>query len=164
MAGTRFVDKSKFLVAFHAAVPSSAAPKWISLKGYNHVTVIVSFNNATTVTGTAVTLQQATAVAGTSAKALAFSTVWVCAADASSAVLVQTAVVSNTFTTAAVNSTSGYYIIEVDADTLDLANLFDCFQVALGNATAATIEASYILGNQPRYSGGYNSFMNPLLD
>lgn len=164
MPGTRFVDKSKFLVALHAVVPSSAAPKYVSLKGYNHVTVIVSFVNATTVTGSAITLNQATAVAGTSAKALAFTVAWVLLDDGSSAVLTQTAVSSNTFTTSAVNSKSGYYIIEVDADTLDVANGFDCFQVGIGNGTATTIEASYILGNQPRYSGGYNSFMNPLVD
>jgi hypothetical protein len=164
MAGTRFVDKLKFMVALHAAVPSSAAPKWISLKGYNHVSVIISFTNTTTVTGSAITLQQATAVAGTSAKALGFTVNWSVIDDSSSVALTQNVVSGNTFTTSAVNSKSGFYLIEVDADTCDVTGGFDCFQVAIGNATAQTIEASYLLGNQPRYSGGYSSFMNPLLD
>ncbi len=163
MPGTRGVDKFKVVVALHAVVPSTSAPKWVSLKGYNHVTVIVSFKNATTVTGSAITLQQATAVAGTSAKALAFSKMWANLDDASSVALTETTVNSNTFTTLTTNSKTGFYIIEVDADTLDNANLFDCFQVATADATAATIEVTYILSG-PRFSGGHNSFMNPLLD
>jgi hypothetical protein len=162
--GTRNVDKEKFVVALHAQVPSSATPKWVSLRGYNHIQIIVSFINATTVTGSAISLSQATAVAGTSAKALAFSVMWANANDATNAALTQTVVSGNTFTTVATNSISGYYLIEVDADTLDLANGFNAIQVVVGNATAQTLEVSYILGNQPRYSGGYNSFRNPISD
>jgi hypothetical protein len=162
-SGTRFVDKYKFVIALHSVVPSSSTPKWVSLKGYNHVTAIVGFKNATTVTGSAITLQQATAVAGTSAKALAFDTVWQNVDDASSVALTQMAVTSNAFTTDATNSKSGFYIIEMDADKLDINNGFDCFQVATANATAATLDVYYILG-VPGYGGGYNSFMNPLAD
>jgi hypothetical protein len=163
MPGTRMVDQVKVVVALHAILPSSSSPKWVSLKGYNHLTAIVSFNNATTVTGSAIGLAQATAVAGTATKVLGFTTMWAQLDDASSAVLTQTAVVANTFTTSAVNSKTGYYIIEVDADTLDIANSFDCMQVTVGNGVANLIEVTYILSG-PRYSGGFNSFMNPLAD
>lgn len=161
-SGTRIIDKVLEVAAFDAGVPSSAAPLWVSLKGYDHVQVYIRYKNATTVTGTAVTLQQATAVAGTSAKALAFTTMWACVNANTTFAAVQTAVVSNTFTTDNTNSQLGIYIIEIDAITLDLANGFDCFQVALGNATAATITATYLMGTSPRYSGGYDSMMNPL--
>ena len=162
--GTRNIDKVKFVPALHAVTPSSSVPKWVSLKGYNHVTVIVSFKNATTVTGSAIALQQATAVAGTSAKALAFAKMWAVVDDASAIVPTETAVVSNTFTTDATNSKTGFYIIEVDADDLDINNGFDCFQATTGNGTAVTVEVWYLMANVARYAGGPADFMNPLVD
>ena len=116
-------------------------------------------------TGSAITLKQATAVAGTSEKALAFTGMWA-NTDVAAAPNTQTAtaVASSTFTTNATNSKESLYIIEVDADTLDQANAFHAFQVVAGNATAATLDIIYILGHTARYGGGYNSFMNPLAD
>jgi hypothetical protein len=162
-SGTRVIDKVKAVVALHAVVPSTSTPKWVSLKDYNHVTVIISFKNATTVTGSAITLLQATAVAGTSSKALAFTTMWANLDDASSVALTETAVISNTFTTLTTNSKTGFYIIEVDADDLDINNGFDCFRVATADATAATLEVTYLLSGC-RYSGGPGDFSNPLAD
>ena len=165
VSGTRFVDKFRYVPALHSILPSSSVPKWVSLKGYNHVTAIISFKNTTTVTGVAITLAQATAVAGTGTKALAFTKMWANLDDASSVALTETAVVSNTFTTSAVNSKTGYYIIEVDADDLDINNGFDCFQVATANGGAATaLEVFYILGSVSRYAGDPGSFQDPLAD
>ena len=159
----RQVDKIKIVPALHGVVPSSSSPKWVSLKNYQQVTAIVSFKNATTVTGSAIGLRQATAVAGTSAKTLAFTTMWANIDDASSVALTETAVSSNTFTTDATNSKTGVYIIEVNADDLDVDNGFDCFQVTTGNATAATIEVTYLLGGA-RYAGGPADLADPLVD
>jgi hypothetical protein len=162
-SGTRFIDKFRYVPALHAVVPASSTPKWVSLKDFTHATIIISFKNATTVTGSAITLSQATAVAGTSAKALGFSKMWANVDDAASIALTETAVTSDTFTTDATNSKTGFYIIEVDADDLDVANGFDCIRAATANATAATLEVSYILTG-PRYSGGPGDFGNPLAD
>ena len=163
-SGTRLIDKICTVGAFDAAVPSSAVPLWVSLKGYDHVQVILRYKNATTVTGAAIGLSQATAVAGTGAKVLPFTTMFSAVNANTTFPAVQTAVVSNTFTTDATNSQSGFYIIEVDAITLDIQNQYDCFQVTIGNGVAATISAIYEMGVSPRYSGGYDSMMNPLLD
>jgi hypothetical protein len=162
-SGKRFVDSEKLVVALHGIVPSSSVPKWVSLKDFAHVSVIVSFKNATTVTGSAIGLQQATAVAGTGAKVLAFTEMSAVIDDSASVLLVKTAVVNNTFTTDATNSKSGFYIIEVDADSLDRDNGFDCFQATTGNGTAASIEVSYILRGA-RYEGKASEFSNPLVD
>jgi hypothetical protein len=162
-SGKKFVDSGKFVVALHGIVPSSSSPKWVSLKDFAHVTAIVSFKNATTVTGSAIGLAQATAVAGTGTKVLAFTEMWANIDDAASVAITKTAVVSNTFTTDATNSKTGFYIIEVDTDSLDRDNGFDCFQVTTGNATAATIEVSYILRGA-RYEGKASEFSNPLVD
>jgi hypothetical protein len=134
------------------------------MKGYDHLTVIISYKNATTVTGSAITLKQATAVAGTSEKALAFDTMFAVVDDSSNVAVTKTAVVSNTFTTDATNSKNGFYVIEVDASSLDLANGFDAFRVGTGDSTAATIGVWYLMGAWPRYAGGYDSLMNPLVD
>lgn len=162
-SGKSFFNQSKPVVALHGAVPASATPKWVSLKDYAHVTAFITFKNATTVTGSAIGLAQATAVAGTGTKALAFTEMLANIDDAASAVQTKTAVVANTFTTDATNSKNGYYQIEVDTDSLDRDNSFDCFQVTVGNATAATIEVTYWL-SCPRYGGKGSELSNPLVD
>lgn len=162
-AGKALVNTRKIVVAFHAAVPSSASPAWVSLKDYAHVTVILPFENATTVTGSAITLSQATAVAGTGAKTLGFTEMWANIDDSASAVLTKTAVASNTFTIDNTNSKKGVYVIEIDSDSLDTDNGFDCFRVGIANATAQTVGALYILGGA-RYEGKASEFSNPLVD
>lgn len=163
MPGTRLIDKVKTVVALPSVTPSSSSPKWVSLKDYNHITIDVIFKNATTVTGSAIALQQATAVAGTSAKALAFAKAWRNVDDASSAAMAEFTVSSNTFTTDATNSKTGLYRIEVDADDLDINNGFDVIQATTGNATAATLVVVYHLSG-PRYGGEAAAFGDPLSD
>ena len=163
--GTRAgVDQFKLVVGLHAVTPSSASPKWVSMKGYNHATIIISFVNSTTVTGAAIGLAQATAVAGTNSKTLPFLYYWSNVDDSASALLTQNQATGNTFTTSAVNSKSGVYVIEVEVDTLDMNNGFTSLQVTVGNATAQTIEVIYLLGTSARFGGGYDSFINPLVD
>ena len=142
---TQLVHKVKILNAYGPAVPSTAVPQYVSLKNYNHLTIVMSVLNATTVTRSAVTVTQATAVAGTAAKALAFTKMWRNIDAAAADALAEVAVTSNTFTTDATNSKRLLYIIEVEAESLDVDGGFDCVAVGLANATAATITATYIL-------------------
>lgn len=161
-SGTRFVDKQVMVPALHATVPSGSSPKWVSLRGYNHVQAAVIVTNAAGVTGSAITLNQASAVNGANSKALGFSAVWASTDIANSVALTNTAVVSNTFTTTNTSSAIAMYLIEVNASTLDVANGFTSFQVGTGNATNATVSVIYTLGDVPFYAGGYNSFVNSL--
>ncbi len=164
-SGTKLVDKKKLVVALHATVPSSTVPKWVSLKGYNHVTAIVSYKNgASGITPVVITLQQATAVAGTGAKALPFTTVFTTIGDAASAVLTSAPVTANAITIDATPSTNGVYIIEIDSWQLDVANKFNSFQVATANGVAQTLEITYVLDAPARFSGEMGSFTNPLTD
>jgi hypothetical protein len=141
-------EQVKFVPAFASAVPSTASPVWVSLKNAERCTVVILVKNATTVTGSAIALSQATAVAGTNAKALAFTTAYrdidTGAGDTMSAFTVS----SNTFTTDSTNSKNLLYTIEVKGDDLDVNNGFDCLRVTLGDATAATVTAMYILWPQ----------------
>lgn len=125
---------------------------YVSLKNYRRVCVIIDILNATTVTGTAVTLKQATAVAGTGEKALAFTRMLANVDVGASQTMVETAVSNNTFTSNTTNSKRLRYIIDVDADSLDVANGFDCFRVDADSAVNSIGLVSYILYGE-RYSG-----------
>jgi hypothetical protein len=114
-----------------------------SLKNSSHATIII--NTGAWAGGTsAVTINQATAVAGTSEKALTFSDMYTNDGSTGAAVLTKTTVSSNTFNLDTANS---MYVIEVAADTLDADGDFDCIQLALASpgSNADFVSATYIL-------------------
>ena len=122
---------------------------WVSLKGYQRLTVIADFTSTGTVSGGVVTLNQATAVAGTSAKALAFTRMLKDIDCAAAQTLVETAVSSNTFTVPTTTTKRVRYVIEVDASSLDVAGGFDCFKFVSTALVNATGSVTYILwGNR----------------
>ncbi len=110
---------------------------YVSLKGHRGCMILISIADGTTVTGSTITLKQATAVAGTSEKALAFTRMLANTDYAASKALTETAVTSNTFTTQTTNSKDSFYVIDVQASDLDVANGFDCIRVD-GTGHAAT--------------------------
>jgi hypothetical protein len=127
--------------------------KYVSLKGYDRVRVTIDILNGSTVTGSTITLKQATAVAGTSEKALAFTRMLSNIDVAASQTLVETAVTSSTFTTDTTNSKLLRYVIDIDSSTLDVAGGFDCFRVdCTGAANTLASSVSYDLYGA-RYSG-----------
>jgi hypothetical protein len=134
--------------------------KYISMKGYRKCQIVISIADGTTVTGSTITLKQATAVAGTNEKALAFTRM-LSSVDYPTAALAETAVTSNTFTTQTVNSKDSLYIIEVNAEDLDVAGGFDCLRVdGTGHAATASRGCAVIYNLfGARYSGA-----NPLVD
>lgn len=138
-------DAVKPVIGLDAVVPSSSTPDYVSLKNYRKCAVLVLVKNATTVTGSAITLKQASAVAGTGEKALAFSKAWRNIDTAAADALAEFAVTSNTFTTDSTNSKNLMYLMDVDVDELDVANGFDCIRAGTGDATAATVTVLYLL-------------------
>ena len=78
---------------------------YVSLKGYRRCQIIISIADGTTVTGSTITLKQATDVAGTGEKALAFTRMLANTDYAASKVMTETVVSSNTFTTPVNSST-----------------------------------------------------------
>lgn len=110
---------------------------YVSLKNYQRMRILISIADGTTVTGSTITLKQATAVAGTSEKALAFTRMLANTDYAASKVMTETAVTSSTFTTQTTNSKDSFYVIDVDPATLDVAGGFDCIRVD-GTGHAAT--------------------------
>lgn len=135
----RLDEQAKTIVAAAGLLLTSTLgdTTYVSLKNYRRCQIIISIADGTTVTGSAITLKQATAVAGTSEKALAFTRMLANVDYGASKVMVETAVTSNTFTTQVVNSKDSLYIIDVDSSELDTAGGFDCLRVD-GTAHAAT--------------------------
>src|SRR4051812_39026439 len=92
----RLTEQAAVIQATGIGDLTSAA--YVSLKNYRKLAIIVDFTSTGAVTGGVVTLSQATAVAGTGAKALAFTRMLADIDVAAAQTLVETAVTSNTFT------------------------------------------------------------------
>jgi hypothetical protein len=114
----------------------------VSLKGYDHCTVII--NTGAWAGGTsAVTVQQSTVVAGTDDKALTFTTYYTNDGATATDTLTATAC-SSTFN---LDTANAMYIIEIPAASLDTDNNFACIELntASPGANADLISATYIL-------------------
>ena len=148
MQGKKLVDIVKFVQGspiIGALATTNGDCDYVSLKGYERCTIFITVDNATTVTGGAFVLKQASAVAGTGEKELAFDTMYANIDTAATDTLVETAVVSNTFTSNTTDNKNLMYVIEVDAADLDVANGFDCLRVDVLLMANAVGQVSYLL-------------------
>jgi hypothetical protein len=143
----RLSEQVKFVTGLPPAVPNSSTPDYVSMKGFERCCIVIMVKNATTVTGSDITVKQAKTVAGGSEKALAFSKAWrsIDVDAANGDVLAEFAVTSDTFTTDGTNSKNLLYVIEVDSANMDKENGFDCLRAGTGNAAAATLAVLYAL-------------------
>lgn len=130
---------------------------YVSCKSFSQVAIILQ-TGAWAGGTAAVTLTQASAVAGTGAKALAFAEMYTNSGATTSSVLTKTTVTSNTFNLSAAGV---MYCICVDVNNLDIANGFDCLalSVATPGANADYYSAVYVGVN-----GRYNPPINILVD
>ena len=141
----RFVDQYAVVDALSPRTPSSSTPDIVSLKNVVWFTAVIKVKNATTVTGSAITLKQSTSVAAGSEKALSFTKAFRNIDTAAADGLTEFTVSSDTFTTDSTDSKNLVYVIEVDPASLDTNNGFDCLRVGTGNATAAVLDVTYYL-------------------
>jgi len=136
-------NRVKSILGLGPTTPSSSTPKRINLKNVVRLKVVISGLNATTVTGSAITLKQAVDSSGTSEKALSFTTYYANSDAGTSDTLTETTASSDTFTTTSTNSKSYVYVIDVNPASLDTNNSFNFFRVGTGNATATTLNVVY---------------------
>jgi hypothetical protein len=154
MLPSRAIDQYIIETLLSPQTPSTSTSPWIDMAKFHRASILICFNNSTTVTGSAITLSQATSSAGAGSKALAFNLNWSYTWTSTQIDnFTQNTVSSNTFTTNAVNSTQGLYVIEVLDTDLDLTNNFNWLQVALATGAATTVCAIGLL--YPRYGGNY---------
>lgn len=153
----RLIDHVKTVIGCAPAALTGAAGDgdYVSLKNFAKMRITIAVLNGSTVTGGAVTLKQASAVAGTGEKALAFSKIWANTDTDASDTAVETAVVSDTFTTNTTNAKKLLYVIEVDASDLDVNNSFDCVRVDVTGMVNAVGAVTYDL-----YGSRYASPIN----
>lgn len=146
-------EQVRMVVGFSPLLPSSSTPDYVSLKNYERCSIVILLNNATTVTGSAITVKQATTVAGGSEKAVSFAKAYrnITAGAGTDDTLAAFDVTSDTFTTNSTNNVDAIYVIDVQASDLDVAGGFDCIRAGVGDATAAVIGVLYLLYGQ-RYS------------
>lgn len=143
--GKHLVEQFKFLRGAEPKSYSGAAmaDAYVSLKNYQTLTIKIS-TGAWAGGTAAVTLSQATAVAGTGAKALAFTDYW----DdlTTTGTLAKKAATSNTFNLGTANKS---FVIHVDASMLDVAGGFDCVTLAVASpgANADFYAVEYILSD-----------------
>lgn len=156
------LDEQSYFVQATSMVALTGAggdASYVSLKNFRRVTIVIDILNGTTVTGTVVTLKQATAVAGTGEKALAFSRMLANTDVGAAQTMVETAVTSDTFTTNTTNAKRLRYIIDVEASQLDVANGFDCIRVDADSGVNSTGLVSYIL-----LDARYSPALSPMAD
>ncbi len=163
MINANFTEWAKVIASLVATVPSSSTPTRVSLKAYERVLFLILVKNATTVTGSAITLNQSKTVAGGSEKPVSFAKAWRNLDLAAGQDLAEFAVTSNTFTTDATNSKNLLYAIEVTPDMLDVDGGFDVVGVGTGNATAATVTVLAILW-PAKYAGKPADLASPIVD
>jgi len=136
---------------FGPSTVSSANARTVCLKDAKAVEVMITCLNTTGVTGSAITLNQCTAINAAGAKALGFTEYYTNTDPANTSVFTRANAASNTFTTATTNSATVTYRIPIDPSTLDLANSFNCLQVGLANAVNTTVAVVVTVAS--KYSG-----------
>lgn len=131
---------------------------WVSLKNYGHVAIVVLKGAGTAGEDPVLTVRQAQDVAGTGAKALTFDTIYakVGAQSGIGAFTKVSQAAANTYTDATSAEAEGLFVIEFEAEDLDLANGFDCIQVQIpdvGAGATPQIGGALYLLSEPRYGG-----------
>lgn len=121
---------------------------WVSLKNYRCCNIVLMCGAWAGGTA-AVTVEQATAVAGTSNKAVSFAYKWEGTALTDDN-LARVAVTSDTFN---LDTANEFHVIPIFASMLDADNGFDCVRVVVATPGAnADLAACLYILTQPRYS------------
>lgn len=157
------VEQQKVIWAYEPKSYNGAAmtAKYVSMKGYNHLTIILM--TGAFVGARAVTVNKATNVAAASAEAHKFEWQWTDVAV--SGTLVKTAVTASTFNTSVANS---LHIIEIDAadlykdKTTGLGETlqFDCVSLEVNNVAAADFLGAIYILSEPRFGVNVSALTN----
>jgi hypothetical protein len=129
---------------------------WVSLKNYNHLVVIAFAGAGGAGEPPTLTMEQATAVAGTGAKALTFTKVNVKNGADLTAIGQFTEVTQAAAATYALaaGDTQKIVVVEFDAQDLDVANGFDCVRARIADVgSTSQIGMILYLLSEPRYAG-----------
>lgn len=144
-------EQVKIVTGLAPITPSTSTPDYVSLKNYERCTVVIIADNGSTVTGSAITLKQATSVGAGGETPLAFTRAYRNIDTGASDALAAFTVSNNTFTTDTTNAKNLLYVIEVEASDLDVEGGFDCIRAGTGDAANTVLSVIYLLWG-PKYS------------
>lgn len=133
---------------------AAEAGDWVSLKNYNRLAIVFFASVGSNGTDITLTIEQATAVAGTGAKALNVTEYF----HKSGADLLTvedftrvSMAAGNTITRTNNDVADQMYVIDIQAEDLDIANDFDCVRVSANDPGASKIGCAFYLLWDARY-------------
>lgn len=153
----KLVEKAQIASGFVPIDMSAAANNgdWMNMRDWNHLTVIVFKSAGTAGDDPTITLKQATDNAGTGAKALNFTEIWQKQGTLTAVgqFTKKTQSAANTYVDTDSAENQGIYVLEIDADMLDVDGGFNHVQVSIADvgANAQLGCALYIL-SEPRFA------------
>lgn len=130
---------------------SAITGDYVSLKNCNHVTVLVHVNQANAAP-VALSVEQATAVAGTGSKPITEAVPIYLVADAATSDLWVRQADAVNFSTGAATKEK-LVAFEIDVATLDVNNGFDCLCIKAGASDATNILSAVYIMSGERYQG-----------
>ena len=151
------LDEQAYFVQATTMSSDWTGATWVSMKNWRKLIIVADALTTGSVTGGVVTLNQATDVAASGAKAIGFkrrklSLGLTTAQTEAAQALTETAVSSDTWSIASTTGKRYRSIMEVDSDTLDIAGGFDCVRFVSTALVNATGVVNYILVGA-RYDG-----------
>jgi hypothetical protein len=153
----RLVDRTQIVNGFKPVNLATASNPgdYVSLKDYRHCTIIFHKGIGTASEDPTITLDQATAVAGTGTKALLFTEIWTKqGADllAIGTFTKTTQTAAATYTEATSAEAQAIWVIEVEADQLDVSGGFDCLRATVSDVgTDAQLGSMLYILSDPRH-------------
>jgi hypothetical protein len=154
----RFAEQAQIISGFVPVNLATAANAgdWVSMKQFQRLVILFFAAAGTAGDDPTLTVEQASAVAGTGAKALTFTRIdtWQGAdltAVGTPTTVAQTA--ANTYTDATSAEVQKIWVVEIDAADLDVDNGFDCVRGSIADVgTNAQIGCLLYLGLYSRYA------------
>jgi len=161
-----FTEQAQLVAGFVPVNLATAANSgdYVSLKNYRHVAIVFFKGEGTAGDDPTLTVQQASAVAGTGAKALNFTTVYTkqgadLAAVGGFTKVTQTA--GNTYTDATSAEVQAIWVVEFNAEDLDSEGGFDCVTASVADVgTNAQIGALLYILSEPRFTPPPSAIVN----
>lgn len=130
---------------------TSVTPDYISMKNYGHLTIVVMLAISSGTDDGALAILQATAVAGTSAKAIPnLDVVWKNLDTATEQFTKDTTSCVNGAIDIGGVAKNLIYVFEIDKRDLDVDNSFDCVGCTLADVTNGTASILYVL-SEPKW-------------
>ncbi len=154
----RLVENSQIVSGFLPVDMSAAANDgdWFGLENFNHLAVVFFKNAGTAGDDPTLTITQASDNAGTGEKALNFTDIWTKQDTVLTSVATfthNTQTAANTYTDATSAEDAAIWVVEFDAQDLDVANGFTHVQGSVADVgTNAQVGALLYVGTEPRYA------------